>query len=112
MEPRLQIRYPRTWTETMEILNNLEYRLNKLNESKSTDKHRRAKNWIQIVQEINIFRSMAERKVKESKDNLELLKKQTGCSKIIKANFELNFHQRNLRAIEAWISLKRVPKTS
>lgn len=105
MEERLLIRYPRNSTETGQILQNLENRLNKM--GKMEDKYRRSKIWLYVVHEINVFYNLAEKKIKEAN---ELVHKSTTFVDKVRESLKLHFHERNLKAIKHWMAKKKVPR--
>ncbi len=107
MKPRLQIKYPRTWTEATTILQNLNVELFKIGQIK--DKHRRAKEWNFVVQQINVLKDSVDLKITESTIILEENKHHKKIASVISEGLILAFHHRFLKALKDFMFHKKVP---
>ena len=107
MVERVSLKYPRNWTETRRILNSLDFRW--IESTKIKDKHRRLKEWISIARDANIFYRAAKEHEDIAMDVVEYVKINEPFIKLMVETVNLNFHKRNLRAIEVWMRSKKIP---
>lgn len=107
MFERISLKYPRNWTETKRILKSLDIRW--IESAKIQDKHRRIKEWINIARDANVFYKAAKEREIMSLDAVEYVKENESFVKLMVETVNLNFHRKNLRTIESWMSSKKIP---
>lgn len=107
MASRVFLKYPRTWTETRHILKSLDLRWN--DSTKIQDKHRRLKVWVAIARDANAFFQAAKDHEKTAQIAVEYVRDHESFVKLMVETVNLNFHRKNIKAIETWMRSKKIP---